>query len=360
MIPADFTWRQSTVADYLACGRRVYLQHVLGVQPDYALDCYAALVGSGAHAGLACGLRALAAGQEPTRQQLTDACADAFDVTLTEEQERGATTDPERAQVALDRLLGEQLDLIAQLLADPRLRAIEWRGVEQAWTHAEPGPQGRRFSGTIDAWGVALSYVPAFGQAGRGEPGRGEPVALQPGDRVLVDWKTGSEGPPLDWVARALNLQLGVYQQALRLGGQGPVRAFLGVLRDVERPKRPKDPATGEVIASKLREPNPAWCAAAGVDPADLAAVEACAKRPRNVGPKWLERDNPAYLAACSRPRGPVFHECVVDQAVIGQTVADAIDAARLGLFPASGAINGECARCPWRSRCAHQEGAAE
>lgn len=332
-IPDDFAWRQSIIRDYLRCPRRVYLEYVAAVPPDWALDGYAAIVGSASHAGLASVLRR---DGRPLQDVLTAAFADEIQAV----QARGATTDPERVEAALHRLLGEQLALIEQLAQDPRVLAVEWDLVEQQFSWKDQF--GRCFRGTVDAGGRARERV-QFGVLGR------DPVWLERGERVLVDWKTGSE-TQLDYISLALSVQLGLYSHVLG----GIDRAFIGQLLDLERPKRPKD-ARGDPIAKWLDVPNPAWAAAAGVDPHDLAAFTACTKRPRGAGEKWLRRENPAFVAATQQPRGPLFHEARLDRALIAQTIADVIDAARAGLWPAAGAATGECPRCAWRTRCAHQ-----
>lgn len=342
-LPLDFVWRQSIVADYLRCPRRVYLQHVAQVPADYALDGYASIAGTAMHHGLAEIVNGLQLGDVPSRERLAEVLVEGFTEAIVEEQDRGATTDPERLQPALDKLQGEQLDLLMVLLEDPRLKAIDWRGAEEEFEFVDA--HGRRFTGTVDAHGVARDYVANFATSGRGER-----VALQPGDMVIVDWKTGSEGPPLDFVARSLNVQLGFYRAVLAGDDGPPPRTFLGVLRDLERPKLPRDPQ-GNSIPKRLEEINPAYAQAVGIKLEDRRALEQCRKRPTGI-PKWIERDNPAWIEATSRPKGPLFHECTIDDALVARSIADAIDGARLGLWPAAGAVNGECRSCPWRTKC--------
>lgn len=346
-LPADFTWRQSIVADYLECPRRVFLQHVLQAPADYALDGYASIAGTALHAGIAEVLNGLTVGDLPSREALAEVLEEAFTEALVEEQERGAMTDPARLATAIERLTGEQLDLVIALRDDPRVRAIDWRGVEEEFEFTDA--HGRRFTGTIDAWGVAREFVPAFGSSGR------DRVSLSPGDVIVVDWKTGTE-VPLDGASRALNVQLAVYRSVL----DGPVRTFLAALRDLERPKRPKD-ASGEGIPRTLEEFNPAYAAAVGLELADVKALEQCRKRPKdeagNPIPKRFERENPAWVEATNRPKGPLFHECRIQEDLVARSIADAIDGARLGLWPAAGAVRGSCRTCPYRSRCAQGGG---
>lgn len=344
-LPPDFAWRQSTITAYLRCPRRVYLEHVLQLPSDHALDGYAAITGSALHEVIAHVVHHLDLSW--SREALGALLDDAFVRALQAAQYQGATTDPERVGPALERLQGEQLELVVALAEDPRLRAVEWRGIEEEFELVDQ--HGRRFQGHIDLWGVARERV-QFGQASRGEP-----AWLNPGDVALIDWKTGTE-TALDWTTRAINVQLGFYS-SVRLAGLGNVRAFIGNLRDLRRPKLPKD-ERGESIPRHLEEVNPAWAAAVGIDPADRAAIEACRKRPKDAGPKWIKRENPAWLEATSRPAGPLFHECRIDYGLVSCAIEDAIDGARFGLWPPSGATNGECPRCPFRTRCTHQEGA--
>jgi hypothetical protein len=341
VLPPDFTWRQSIVAQYLSCPRQFELEHVLGVEPDHALDGYASIAGTALHAGNVEVLRASAFGKKIPREELAGFLADAFLRALEEAQEGGARTDPDRVGPALERLQGEQLDLVMALQDDPRIRAVEWRGLEEPFELTYP--DGRRFTGTIDAWGVARERVVLDPEA----------PAVEVGEKVIVDWKTGTE-VPLDYASRALNVQLAIYRGTL-----GGGRVFLGVLRDLARPKRPTD-QNGDVIPKTFEEINPAYARAVGLDPAHShLALEQCRKKPKDAAgnfiPKRIQRENPAWHEAVSRPKGPLFHECRLDVSVIARTVADAIDGARLGLFPASGALNGECRRCPFRARCAHQ-----
>lgn len=345
-LPADFTWRQSIVTDYLECPRRVYLQHVAQVPADYALDGYAAIAGTALHAAIAEVLNGLMAGDLPSREALAEILEESFTEALIEEQDRGASTDPARVATAIERLTTEQLDLAIALRDDPRLAAVDWRGVEEEFSFVDP--HGRRFTGTIDAWGVAKQRVSLWGSTGR------DRVSLEAGDLIVVDWKTGTE-TPLDSASRALNVQLAVYRSVL----DGPARTFLAALRDLERPKRPKD-AEGNGIPRMLEEFNPAYAAAVGLDLADTKALEQCRKRPKdaegNPIPKRFERENPAWIEATSRPKGPLFHECRINDELVARSIADAIDGARLGLWPAAGAVTGACRTCPYRAHCVTSE----
>lgn len=177
---------------------------------------------------------------------------------------------------------------------------------------------------------------------------------------VLVDWKAGEVGNlGLGYVERAANPQVGFYAaQVERRLGVRPT-AFLGALQDLDRPKRPRD-EQGQVIPSKTKELNPAWLEATGLSAAE---AEGSRKRPKDDRgrpiTKWIEGPNPAWVEATSRPKGPVFHLCRTDQSVVAQTVRDAIRGAELGIYPATGALVGECMRCPFRGRCVHADDSA-
>lgn len=337
-VAPDHAWRQSEINTWLRCGRAFGLAYA-GAAPRADLDGFAALLGEAAHAAIADVLRWRIRREVMPADVVRDAVSDEFGKAVERAQREGATIDPEHVERALERV-DEMAALVAALAADPRLDAVEWRGVEEPF--ALELRDGRRFHGTRDAWGVATKRVPAFAAAGL------ELAELEPGDVVLVDWKTG-EDVAVDHCARALNVQLGLYGAGLT----GHVRAFIGALRDLERPVRPRDGA-GETIPSKLERLNPAWLAATNQEAGP--AAEKSRKRAtdadgKNV-PKWLEEPNPAYAAACSRPRGPLFHEARIDRPLVARTIADVVDAARLGIYPASGAAHGECRRCPFRTTC--------
>lgn len=324
----SFRWRQSLVADYLRCPRAFALA-LDGPDRRHDLDGWAALIGDAAHATIAKALRSLGSSGVVVADQVRVDMQDAFLAAIRRVQDEGHVTDPESVEAALERV-EEQAVLVAALVTDPRVTAIEWRGIEEAF-ELDAGP-GRRFVGTRDAWGVARRRIEGFGADGQA------PVTIEAGECVLVDWKTGQD-VPVDHVARALNVQLAVYRAGLPPG----TRAFLGLLRDLERPVRPR--ADGSVIPAKLKEPNPAWQALV-----DQGMAPAAASRRAK---KWLERPNPDYTAACERPRGAVFHESRTAWSVVSTTIADVIDAARAGIYPASGAATGQCRRCEFRADCA-------
>lgn len=340
---ADFTWRQSNLAAYLRCPRAFELEHVLGLPAHHPGDGYAAIQGDAVHLTIA---KMLTGQLAP--QAIQGGLHDAFMAALERAQEQGVTTDPERLGAAIARLDEEQLPLLQALAEDPRIHAVEWK-VEEAW--ASTDSHGRKFSGTVDGYGVVRHAVRGFGQDGD------QPVDVFPGDVVMADWKTGVE-VATDFPSRSLNLQLPLYAAHLLDPGQlQRAKLFLAPLRDLARPVRPRG-TDGEVIPSKLSEINPAWLEAAGLVGASEQAIDQCRKRPKGPDgapiPKRLERENPAYVAACSRPKGPLFHLVRPDWPVVSRTIGDAIDGARAGLFPASGALNGACRSCSFRARCAH------
>lgn len=348
VLPPDFAWHQSSVATMLQCPERFRLRYVEQVEADHRAANYAAQLGTADHAGIEHILHRVQAGEETERQPLLDAVMAGFEEAVARATERGASFDPDDLDRALERLEGERLERLLLLAADPRLRAIDWRGIE--WRFKFRERRGRLWQGTLDAWGVALEDVEDFGQLGR------DPIVLRRGDGLLVDWKTG-EPPAFGFVERTRNVQLGLYGMAL--AGRGAAhaerwRTFLGITQDLDRPKAPTDDH-GKRIPKKLpKELNPAYVAAHG---GDEAAARKSKRRPKDSSddpiPKWLpERLNPAWEAACSRPRGPVFREARVDYRAVLDTVRAAIRQAELGIFPASGAATGQCGRCPYSTLC--------
>src|SRR5690606_39276155 len=115
------------------------------------------------------------------REQVRDAMFAAFEEALVQGQEQGQVFPPEGVEHALDRLESEDLELVLALGRDPRVRAVEWAAVESPFEWTDPA--GRTYAGTIDALGRAREHIEAFGAQGR------QPVAVAPGERVLVDWK---------------------------------------------------------------------------------------------------------------------------------------------------------------------------
>lgn len=343
VVPHDHAWRKSQINRWLSCGRALGLE-LAGVEPRAELDGWASVLGTAAHAGIACGLARLRDGLAPeaAAADLRSVCATGFQGAVDAEQAKGRVTNPETLAGALSRLtdLGA---LVEALVADPRLAAIEWRGIEEPFSFVDT--HGRRYAGTRDAWGVCTRFVDRFAKRD------GEWVSLFPGDVVLLDWKTGEEHD-VGRVSLALGVELPIYRASLPASGR--VRSFIGLLRDLERYVRPRD-ANGVVIPAKFERINPEYVAALGVSEKE---AETSRKRPTDregkTIPKRIEVDNPAYAEACTKPRGPVFHEARTDERVAGQTICDVVDAGRLGIFPASGPANGECRRCPFRATCVH------
>src|SRR5690606_17361591 len=143
-----------------------------------AANGYAAPAGTAIHAVIQ---ETLTQGRRPDRQDLHDALLDAFEEAVAKAQEQGDQHDPEQADRALDKLLGQQAAQLEWLLADPRLAAIKWLSLEEeiAWTDSA----GRSWRCGIDAIGMATRDVPEFGFDGV------ERVGLHARELVVVDWK---------------------------------------------------------------------------------------------------------------------------------------------------------------------------
>jgi len=339
----DHEWHQSDVGQLLRCPRAFALQHVEKRGRDHEVSGYAAPLGTADHAAIAWGLERLKGGLDVDKDSLLDAALEGFEGAVERAHQQGEHTDPEGLERALEQLEGVRLERLQRLLADPRVLAIDWRGVEAEFDlHAG----GRHWAGTIDAWGVATRDVPCFGKDGR------EEVGLRRGEHVLVDWKTGS-ATPLGFMARTLSTQLAIYQMALAPQHPGVQwRAFLAHVQDLDLNQRPKD-AAGDFIPKRIKQLNPAFADALGMEPDEAATSR---KRPKdafgNGIPKRIERLNPAWKAAANQPKGPLFHECRVAWPVVLTTIQAALQAAEAGLFPATGAATGGCLRCPYRSTC--------
>ena len=78
----------------------------------------------------------------------------------------------------------------------------------------------------------------------------------------------------------------------------------------------------------------------------------------RNI-PKKIEEPNTVYVEAQKRPRGPFLHECEVELETALTTIRAVIRAAEAGLYPANGALTGQCGRCPYRGVCVQRGGGA-
>lgn len=347
-IPADHAWHQSGVALLLRCPRRFWFRHVLRRKPDDYLTGYAAQLGTADHQAIELVLRRANEGEEPSRAELLDAAVAGFQEAVERSADRGETPDPEGVDRALERLEGERLDRLQVLAADPRIHAVEWRGIEEQFSFVDG--HGRRWQGTIDAWGVAHTRCTEFGAEGR------DPVDLEPGDAVCVDWKTG-DPQPFGYVERALCVQLGIYGMALARKLRYRWRTFLAYTQDLDRPKAPTDEEGRRIPKNLPKAINPAFAEAAGLSPEEAAAYKGRPKGiPKGVA-KWLpEQPNPEFLAAVARPKGPLFREALVNYPLVLETVSAAITQAEAGLFPASGALTGQCRTCSYSNVCNQSE----
>lgn len=356
VLPADHAWHQSSVSLLLRCSRRFYFRHVLKQPPDDYLTGFARQLGIADHAAIDLILQRANEGEAPRREQLLDVMLAAFADAVARSAEKGETANPDGVDAAVERLEGERLERLLVLADDPRIHAIEWRGIEERFEFQTR--HGRRWKGTIDAWGVAREFVADFGAEGR------DPVDLYPGDALVVDWKTG-DPQPFGYPERALSVQLGIYAMALSRELRYRWRTFLAYTQDLDRPKAPTDDA-GKRIPKRLpKQTNPAYAVAVterlSLTEADIEAAKKSKKRPRDAAgkaiPKWLpEQINPAFTAAINKPKGPLFREASVNYPLVLETVSSAISQAEAGLFPANGAATGQCRGCPYSSVCNQQE----
>lgn len=344
---AKLVWRQSTVSALLRCPRRVYLEHVLKLPQDHEQSGYANWKGTADHAVAEFGLKRLkATGKLPTDEELAARALEAFEEAVVESEERGIDANPDGITAAMDALVEEHVPRMRKLLKDPRLKAIHWRGLEVPMRFTSKA--GRKWSGTIDAVGVALRTIPDFGVY------RGEPVTIYEGEEVVVDWKTGTS-TELGWLALDLGVQLGIYGMMLQRFDPSPRRRryFIAHVRDVDPYSSPPG------IKKHLpQEPNPAWLETVGLPlDATVAQAKKVRKRPKDDAgepiEKWLQRINPEWEAARSKPRGPVFYEARPAWPTVAKTVNDAMRMADAGIWPASGALTGQCPRCPYARHCA-------
>lgn len=348
-LPADFAWSQSAIVNYLQCPRMFRLRWIERRALDHVASGFAGPLGTGVHAGIAAVLQAATAGAAIGPDEIKQLMLAAFGEACSRAQQRGEVLDDEGVEAAIARLEGELFDWVIALANDRRVRGVRWTRVEEGFAWQDRW--GRRYQGTIDAAGEAREYVHEFAARGM------ELAPLEPGTPIVVDWKTGDVA--IDHVSRVLNVQLAFYASGLVRQGAPRPRAFLARLSDVAPPKRPKDDQ-GDGIPRLLKEPNPAYAAAVGIDLATgesaRKAFEQCRKAPKDEAgnrlPKWIERENPAYVEATSKPRGPVFYECDINFELATRTINDVIRAAESGFFPASGAATGQCLRCPFRRTC--------
>ncbi len=353
------------VAAYLRCGRKFQLRYVEKRKADHYQTGYAAQIGTAVHAAVAEGLVGIRSGNELSRNQLEAVMLEAFEESVYRAHSEGATTDPERIAPAIDRMVGPEMDRVMALMADPRIRSVNWFCIEQNFSW-EDG-HGRTYRGTLDAGGVCeREFVLGCG------------TAVLPGDILICDWKTG-DAAAIDYPSRRGNVQLAFYELAVfqagmfkRHNASARVHLILGKLVDYDHPKRPPRDDQGNVIPSKLKMLNPEYIAAYGqmkgwnrtksleqataAMPERLQEIETSRRQLRRGNgeriPKRIELENPAYLEACSKPKGPVLHRCEVDRPLTRRTIAHAIRGAEQGLFPASGALNGTCTWCEYKQEC--------
>ena len=356
-------WRQSGVASLLRCPRRFKLQYVDRMPIDSRQSGFARMLGTADHASLDLICGEANRGEVATREQITEAGLIAFEQAVLEVQKSGEFTDDDGLDRAVEQLEGVRADRLEKIASDPRTHAIEWVDRELRFEFVNRGEDEggriwrRQWTGTIDAIGVAKRTVFEFGELGR------EVVPLYEGQPIVMDWKTGESKDLLARVPMALSVQLGFYGMALaRIGHpitqqpDNPPRFFIAHIQDVDSPKAPTDDEGRRIPKRLPKAINPAFAdAAAG---GDLEAAKASKRKPRDASgasiPKWLpEQDNPAFLAALAKPAGPVFREARIAWPVVHDTITAAIRQAEAGLFPASGALTGQCRWCPYSSRCA-------
>lgn len=359
-------WHQSCVGLMLRCPRAFRLKYVDKLAPDFAGSGFAAPRGTAMHSAAELGLVACNADTAPPdAAELLDAMLGSFEQAIQRGHDDGATWEPDAVEAAMTLLEAEDLPRMLRFVADPRLRAINWTGVELGF---DLQTKHRKWKGTLDAYGVAKAFYPRFGKLGS------EWVDLYPGDRLLIDWKSGT-ATSLGRIARTIQPQLTTYAMALAQTPSSPhpagapLRCWIGNLRDLDTTTAPTD-EHGKRIKKKLpKELNPAFVAALELDElegasAELAridlerAAKASKRKPRDADgksiPKWLpERENPRYTEAANAPKGPLFRECEVNFALSAETVFSAIKAAEAGLFPATGPISGACSFCDFRRDCA-------
>lgn len=347
-LPQGYVWHQSGVGLMLRCALWFRYRHVDRLPGDHQAAHFAAQLGTADHAGAEVVLHAANAGEVAEPQAILDAQLEAFDDAVHRAREEGTTFDPEKVDRALERLELERLPRLVSLAGDRRVHAVEWHGIEDRFSIRERN--GRRWKGTRDAWGVAREHVTEWGALGR------EPVELHPGDGVMVDWKAGML-PPFGFPARVRSPQLGIYTMTLPREARalaGRWRTFLGLLQDLDRPKAPTDDSGQRIPKHLPKAINPEYRAAVGAESDEEA--KASKKRPRGVA-KWLERQlNPAYVAACERPKGPLFREAVPRFELVLQTVRAAVAQAEAGIWTPNGVATGACDLCPYQTQCTQSQ----
>ncbi len=341
------------LALWQACPRRHYFERVAGVPAHPVLTSFAAPLGAAGEAGVKLVLLDPQAGRALVKRQMLAA----FEDVLQRGLEGGRVFDPDRVEAALAKLEDDYLELVVLLGQDERVHRIEWTAAETryAWDDG----RGRRFAGQVAAVGVARERVAGFGER------QGEPADLDPGTHVLVDWRFGSD-LDLSPVGLALHLPLGFDLSGFGLAHPDRrYRGFVAALRDL-RPRKVVKDERGQAIPRFVEDLNPDYLLAfaCGQPITPLVVKEAEASRRRFVVegeaiPKRVRRPNPAWIAATSEPRGPLFHEAVIAWDVLGPTLLNTvleIDAAEAvgseDAFPARGPATRACFTCPFRQRC--------
>lgn len=351
-------WHQSCVGLMLRCPRAFRLKYVDNLAPDFAGTGFAAPRGTAMHSAAELGLLCANAGDAPPGPNETlDGMLESFEQAIQRGHDDGATWEPDAVEAAMSLVESEDLPRMLRFVADPRLRAIDWTGIELGF---DLQAKHRKWKGTLDAYGVAKAFYPRFGKLGS------EWVDLHPGDRLLVDWKSGT-ATSLGRIARTIQPQLTTYAMALaQMPGSphpagAPLRCWIGNLRDLDTTTAPTDEHGKRIKKALPKAINPAFLEALelGELGVDLdASARASKRKPRDADgksiPKWLpERENPEYTRAANAPKGPLFRECEVNFALSAETVFSAIKAAEAGLFPATGPISGACSFCDFRRDCA-------
>lgn len=326
------------------CPRRFFFTHVAR-ESEEAPIAYGALLGVAAHAGL----KVLLLEPDAARGRVREALWNAFEAEGRRAQERGRFHVEPDVDRALDRLEGEVLDLVLRLGNDERVRAIDWTHTD---ARVDWEQDGRLLGCRLDAAGVAREQLLVAAD--------GEQVVIEPGTRLLVDWKFGKR-VDTSRLGLALNVQAAFYGLAgARLFPGESTRQLVVAARELLA-RRPSN-ARGRPLARTLRELNPAYLAALvpGAPVTESIRAEAQASRRRFTGiPKYVDRPNPAYAEQEGRPRGSAFHvartawpvvRTRLDAAVLELEIARR--AGEESAFAARGAATGACHQCPFRRRC--------
>ncbi len=352
-IHSQGTFDHRALGLWQVCPRRFLFQEVERVRPDPLSLPFSGPLELAGRAGVGMVLLSPYATRQAVRRHMLAA----FDSALTLAEAAGLAHDPDRVESALEKLEGEHLELVLLLAQDERVRGIEWTGAGARWDWLDP--EGRRFAGDVGQIGLVKERIAGFGER------EGEPTDLEPGTRVVVDWRFGSD-LDLSPVALALHLSLGIDLLGLNHAYPGPrFRGFVGALRDL-RPRKVVKDELGKVVPRFVEELNPdyllAFAAGRPITRETIEAAEASRSRFLVDGlliPKRTRRPNPAWIAATAVPRGPLFHEAVLAWDVLGPTIGRTVQeieaAAQDGspdAYPARGPLTRGCFTCPFRQRC--------